>query len=212
MSEMAEPTTPEAIADWIASHLAARDEFASVADATEAHRLEHGCDTFAGGDGPLLQVLAGVRRPSSVLEIGTGLGYSTLHLATGAGSGAVVDTIESDAGHAELARANLARQGLSGRVTVHVGRDGEVLPRLEPAYGLIVYDADIPSLPLLEQFDRLLAGDGTLITSNLFLGRYIPDDPRLAEGAAYREALFAGPWSTAFVGGKAVSVRRPDDR
>ena len=203
-----EPTTAEAIDAWIEAHVAGRDEFAAIAARTEAHRVEHGCDAFAGGDGPLLQVLAALRRPSRCLEVGTALGYSALHLATGAGAGAVVETIEADPAHADLARANFDDEGLGGRITVHVGIDDDVLPGLEPGFGLIVYDAAIPTPPLLERFDALLTEDGAIITSNLFLGRYIPDDPRLVGGAAYREALFGPAWSTAFVGGKAVTVRR----
>lgn len=208
MDGHAEPTTVEAIDDWIRTHVAGRDEFAAVAEATEVHRVEHGCEAYAGGDGPLLQVLAAVARPTRVLEVGTALGYSALHLSTGAGPAAVVDTIEADLAHVDLARATIESHGRSARITVHAGRDADVLADLHPGYGLIVYDAAIPDVPLLDAFARLLASDGTLVTSNLFLGRYIPDDPRLPRGAAYRDALFAPPWSTAFVGAKALSVLR----
>jgi hypothetical protein len=66
----------------------------------------------------------------------------------------------------------------------------------------------VPTPAHHDVFDRLLAPTGVLLTSNLFLGQYAPDMPGLADGAAYRELLFGPAWRTAFVGGKALSVRR----
>jgi predicted O-methyltransferase YrrM len=204
-----ELTTSEAIGEWIRSRVAATDGFRDVADATEAHRVEHGCDTYAGGDGPLLLVLAAAIRPARVLEIGTALGYSALNLASGAGAGSQLDTVERDPVHVELARQHFAANGLADRITVHEGGDVDVLAGFGNAiYDLVFYDAAVPTPAHLEAFDRLLAPDGVLISSNLFLGQYAPDMPGLADGARYRELLFGDAWRTAFIGGKALSVRR----
>jgi predicted O-methyltransferase YrrM len=205
-----EPTTPEAIAEWIRSHVAASDELRDIAEATEAHRVEHGCDAFAGGDGPLLRVLATALRPGRLLEVGTALGYSGLNLLLGAGGEATLDAIERDPVHADLAIANFAARGVADRVRVHVGSDLDVVAVLEETepYDLVFYDAAVPTPAHLAAFDRLLAPGGVLLTSNLFLGQYVPDLPGLEEGAAYREALFGARWRTVFLGGKALSVRR----
>ena len=54
----------------------------------------------------------------------------------------------------------------------------------------------------------LLRAGGLLVSSNLFLGRYDPALPGLAEGAAYRRRLFdEREWLTSFAGLKALSVR-----
>lgn len=91
---------------------------------------------------------------------------------------------------------------------MHVGNDLDVLGTLEPPYDLIFYDAYVPAPPHLENFERLLADRGVLVTSNLFLGQYAPELPELADGARYREALFEHPWLTTFItSGKALSVR-----
>ena len=95
---------------------------------------------------------------------------------------------------------------------VHVGSDLEVLALLEDAtFDLVFYDASVPTPAHLAAFDRLLAADGVLLTSNLFLGQYVPDLPGLEAGAVYRESLFGDRWRTAFIGGKALSVRRRMD-
>ena len=81
-----------------------------------------------------------------------------------------------------------------------------MLSGLDGPYDLVFYDAAVPTSAHLDAFSRLLAPLGTLLTSNLFLGLYEPDHPRLADGGVYRDRLFGGGWSTAFVGTTAVDV------
>src|SRR6266853_373785 len=71
--------------------------------------------------GKLLQILALSVNARSILEIGTLGGYSTIWLARALPSGGRLVTLEADARHAEIARANIARAGLSGVVEVVVG-------------------------------------------------------------------------------------------
>lgn len=203
----AEPTTTEAIHAWIDEHVSGGDIFADVAAATAAHREVHGCDAFEGGDGPMLGVFARACRSRRLLEVGTALGYGALWLSHGGGPDCSVDTIEHEPAHAELATEQFARHGVSN-ITILVGSDLDVLDQLEPTYDLIVYDAGVPTAAHLDRFERLLASGGLLISSNLFLGRYVPELPGLAEGARYREALFGENWLTAFANTKAISIRR----
>lgn len=202
-----EPTSPDEIDGWIAEHVAAIDRFASVGLATAAHRLEHGCDAFEGAGGPFLGVLARVTGARRVLEVGTALGYSALWLADGSGAASEVHTIEKDELHAHLAREQFARHAVTN-IEVLVGDDLSILAKLDRSYDLIFYDAAVPTLDHFDHFTRLLADRGVLVTSNLFLGRYAPDLPGLAEGARYREALFESPWLTSFANTKAITTRQ----
>jgi predicted O-methyltransferase YrrM len=201
-----EPASEREARDWIAREVERADVFREIAQATERHRVEHGCTAYASSDGPLLGVLvraAGARR---VLEVGTALGYSAAWLAHGA-PGARVDTIEADASHARAAEDHLRRAGLADRVRIHVGRSPAALALLEPGYDVALYDADVPTPPELEAFHRLLRPGGLLVTSNLFLGQY-GTRPGLAQGAEYRRRLLdPKQWLTAFAGLKALSVR-----
>ena len=67
--------------------------------------------------GRLLELLARMQRAERILEVGTLAGYSTLWLAR---SGARVVTLEIDARHAEVARANLDRAGVGEAVEIVV--------------------------------------------------------------------------------------------
>ena len=210
---MREPDSPEAVQAWVHERMRAGDRFARVYDASERHREEHGgaCTVYPSGSGPMLGALTAAAKPGRVLEVGCGLGYSALWLADGAGERARVETIEHDASHAELARAEIEREGFSGRVRVIEGDGAGVLRRLEPAYGFIFWDGEPEQcLVALDHFMRLLAPGGVLVTSNLFLAQYDPAMPGIPEAAAYRERLLGEPsLRTAFApGGLAISVRR----
>jgi len=169
---------------------AGSDPFAKVHAATLAHRAKHGCGAWPHGNGALLGAIAGAAGATRILELGTALGYSALSFAHGAPD-AVVDTIERDAEHVRLARANIAAAGMDARVTVHPGDFADVVPTLAPGYDLIFFDGRTPLPKLHEQLRRLLRPRGVLITANLNHG---------GTADAVCEALLdGGVWLTAFV-------------
>lgn len=207
-----EPTTRAAVTQWIAAQTRAYDRYAGVFDASERHRVEHGpdCDVYPSGSGPLLGTLAAMSRARRILEVGCGLGYSALWLADGAGPNGTVETCEKSPLHARLAQSNFDASLAGKRITIHAGRALDVLATLSGEYDLIFADADPDEyLADLEHFKRLLKPGGALITSNLFLGVYVPDAPWLADAAEYRRRILDAPrLRTVFLpDGKALSVR-----
>jgi len=94
----------------------------------------------------LLARIAGARR---ILEIGTLAGYSTIWLARALPRGGRLISLEFDPKHAGVARANIARAGLSEMVDVRVGRAIDSLPALErdEPFDFVFIDADKPSTP-----------------------------------------------------------------
>jgi predicted O-methyltransferase YrrM len=73
---LGEPTSPEAVNDWMVQRLQEHDRFAHVARLSESHRAEHGCDLYSTTSGNLLGVLAGAIGARRILEVGCGLGYA----------------------------------------------------------------------------------------------------------------------------------------
>ena len=177
------------------------DPFAHVRKATLAHREKHGCGAHPYSNGPLLGVVAGAAGARRILECGTALGYTALSFAHGA-PGAVVDTIERDPEHVQLARENIAAAGKEGHVTVHEGEFAQVLPTLDPGYDVAFFDGSTPAPALLTALRKLLRTGGTLITANLNHG---------GTADAVRDALFTGKrWRSALVddeGETAISVK-----
>jgi predicted O-methyltransferase YrrM len=207
---MDEPRSDEQANAWVTSALGQRDPFIEVARASEAHREEHGrsCEVYPSAPGNFLGTLASISGARRILEVGCGLGYGSLWLAHGTGGGNSVETIESDTTHSALAREQIGKYPEGERIRIVEGIDFEVLPMLDSGYDLVFYDAGIPGPELLDEFERLVRPGGLLVTSNLFLGRYVPDGPELKRGAAYRERLMVSPnWTTAFANLKALSIR-----
>ena len=142
------------------------DPFATVREATLAHRAEHGCGAYPYDNGALLGALAASANARRVLELGTALGYTALWFAKGAPD-AVVDTIERDGEHVRLAREQVEAHGMAGHIVVHEGEFGQVLRRLDPGYDVAFFDGSTPSRPLLKETRRLLRARGLLISANL---------------------------------------------
>jgi predicted O-methyltransferase YrrM len=93
--------------------------------------------------GKFLHLLAAAIGARRVLEIGTLGGYSTIWLARALPADGEVVTIEFDQKHAQVARANITREGLGGRVDLRVGAALDILPRLSGApFDLTFIDAD----------------------------------------------------------------------
>lgn len=206
-----EPTTAEAVREWVERNTQNADRFGAIAEKYGSHRKEHGCgDVYPYPNGPLLGALAASHPARRLLEVGCGLGYSGCWLMYGAGAAATLDTIEVDNEHARIAKEHFRSEGFGDRINILPGRASALLPGLNHPYDIIYFDTDpAESLPGLDHFERLLKVGGLLISANLFLGQFAPDLPGLQKTAAYRmRILDAERWLTAYLAdGTALSIR-----
>src|SRR5215217_7051908 len=96
--------------------------------------------------GKLLNLLARIQGARKILEIGTLGGYSTIWLARALPADGRLITLEADATHAAVARANIARAGLDPVVEVRLGRAADSLAALatesHAPFDLVFIDAD----------------------------------------------------------------------
>jgi predicted O-methyltransferase YrrM len=96
--------------------------------------------------GRLMQILAELSGARRILEIGTLGGYSAIYLARAMPHDGYLVSLELEEEHARVARANLERAGLDGRVEVRVGDAGESLAAIaesgEEPFDLVFIDAD----------------------------------------------------------------------
>ena len=121
--------------------------------------------SVSAAQGKFLHLLARIRGARRILEIGTLAGYSTIWLARALPPGGQLITLEYDPRHADVARANIARAGLTDRVEVRVGRAIEALPGLvvDEPFDLIFIDADKPSTADYFRWALKLSRPGTVI-------------------------------------------------
>ena len=137
--------------------------------------------------GKFLHLLARIQGARRILEIGTLAGYSTIWLARALPAGGRLVTLEFDPKHAEVARANIARAGLSEVVEVRVGRAIDALPKLagEPPFDFIFIDADKPGTTDYFNWAMKLSRRGTVIVIDNVVrdGKVArPSDDESAEG------------------------------
>jgi predicted O-methyltransferase YrrM len=116
-----------------------RPERSPVMHEMEEHAERDGIPIVHWETGRLLAVLCRVLDPV-VLEVGSAIGYSTLHMAEQLQNGRVV-TLERDPERATQARDYLERGGVAGRVELVEGDALETLPGLEGPFDLLFVDA-----------------------------------------------------------------------
>ncbi|HEY0805006.1 MAG TPA: O-methyltransferase [Pseudonocardiaceae bacterium] len=113
--------------------------------------------------GRLLRLIVSIHGARTILEIGTLGGYSTICLARGMADGGRVTTLEIDPAHADVARANFARAGLTDTIDLRLGPALDTLPTLAGPFDLIFIDADKVNNPDYFQWAMRLSRPGTVI-------------------------------------------------
>jgi predicted O-methyltransferase YrrM len=128
--------------------------------------------------GRLLAVLCRVLDPL-VLEVGTAIGYSTLHMVEQLERGRVV-TLERDSRRASQARDYLERAGVAQRVEIVEGDARETIQTLEGPFDLLFVDATKAEYrEYIELAEPKLSERALLVVDNLLMSGEVA----LAEGA-----------------------------
>lgn len=122
--------------------------------------------------GKLLHLLARIHNAKRILEIGTLGAYSSIWMARALPKDGRLISLEFEQKHADVARANIERAGLSGVIEVRVGRALDLLPAVESdgagPFDLIFIDADkINNLPYFEWALKLGRVGGVIIVDNI---------------------------------------------
>ncbi|HLM10125.1 MAG TPA: O-methyltransferase [Thermoleophilaceae bacterium] len=139
-----------------------------------------------------------------VLEVGTAIGYSTLHMAEQLSNGRVV-TLEVDADRAAQARASFERAGVAERVQLVEGDALEMIPRLEGPFDLLFVDAAKREYArYIELAQPLLSDRALMVVDNLLMSGEValPEnavtrwrtDSLAAARALNRELLASDRW------------------
>jgi predicted O-methyltransferase YrrM len=136
--------------------------------------------SVAPNQGALLQILARAVGARRILEVGTLGGYSTIWLARALPKDGRLITIEIDPHHAEVARANIKRAGLSDIVDLRLGRAVDLLPKIAAEgagpFDLSFIDADKPGNATYFDWALKLSRAGSIIVvDNVVRGGSVAD-------------------------------------
>ncbi len=156
----------------------------------------------SANEGRLLHMLARLCGAKTILEIGTLGGYSTIWLARALPEGGRLLSLEYSPKHAEVARANIERAGLSDRVEVRVGAGLDLLPQLasngEGPFDLFFIDADKENYPGYLEWAIKLSHPGSVILSDNLIRNGAVIDPKQGDVvptvvASYNRELALNP-------------------
>jgi len=129
-------------------------------------------------DGKLVSLLVRMVGAKKIVEVGTLVGYSAMHMARGLAPGGKIWTIEFEAKHAEIARANFAAAGLTN-IEVLVGAGKDVLPTLTQhgPFDVVFIDADKVSYDFYGEWAIAnLRSGGLVLGDNAYLFGELMDD------------------------------------
>ena len=131
---------------------------------------------------------------SNVLEVGTAIGYSTLHLAEPLSAGRVT-TLEIDADRARQARDFWSRAGVAERIELVEGDARTTIPSLSGPFDLLFVDAAKGEYrEYIELAEPLLSERALLVIDNLLVGGEVAlpegsEGRRSADSVASAKAL-----------------------
>jgi predicted O-methyltransferase YrrM len=118
--------------------------------------------------GRLLAAMCRALDPT-VLEVGTAIGYSTLHMAEQLDRGRVV-TLEFDPDRAAQARDFLSRAGVAERVEIVEGDARESIPTLDGPFDMLFVDGTKVEYPeYLELAEPKLSDRALLVVDNVLM-------------------------------------------
>lgn len=167
----------------------AEDDHAAAA---RERSVDVGCDAVGVGAGAALAFLAASVNAKSVVEIGTGVGVSGLHLFRGMSDGGILTSIDVESEYQREARGAFADAGIaSTRARLINGRALDVLPRLtDGGYDLALVDGAPHEYPqYVTEALRLLRIGGVLVLAHALHGGAVTDPTRRdPESVAVREA------------------------
>lgn len=162
---MRKPVVSPDIEAYAAAHTtAAPDYMQPAAAAGESLAASMLTGQIEGRFLTLLVRMLGVRR---ALDVGTFTGYSALSIAEGLADGCLVITLEADARHADIARANFATSPHAGKIELRFGPALESMANLDGWFDFVFIDAD--KVNYRAYYDRaldLLAPNGVIAIDN----------------------------------------------
>jgi predicted O-methyltransferase YrrM len=154
--------------------------------------IEHGLEPIDPAVGAQMALVTAAANASNIIEIGTGLGLSTLWMLAGAPE-ATVTSIDSEFEYHEQAREIFTAAGFpASRIRLITGKALDVLPRMnENSYDIVLIDGDPEQLVAnVEHALRLVRVGGTvLIPHALWNGEVANPANRSKVPAAFRAVL-----------------------
>ena len=161
----------EDISDYVAKLVGDGDEFIAYVGKRSLELRKHGVYRIDPTRGRLLELLARLRSPDRVLEIGSGAGYSALWFMKGMGPKGTLDAIERSPEVVKALEGVVRKARLEGRIRIHQGSALSILKHLRGPYDFVFIDADKEEYPdYLQEALRLTKPGSMIFADNMLWG------------------------------------------
>ena len=116
-------------------------------------------------------------KPTSILEIGTAVGYSAICFSEFLAEGGKIDTIERETDRVVQARENIKKAEVEEMINIYEGDAVEILPTLNKKYDAVFIDAAKGKYPFfLKESLRMLKPNGYIFADNILYKGYVLSD------------------------------------
>jgi caffeoyl-CoA O-methyltransferase len=92
--------------------------------------------------GKVLEMISGMIKPQTILEVGTFTGFSALCLLKGLQPGGKLHTIELREEDATTAKKYFTKANVNNKIQLHLGDARQIIPTLNQQWDLVFIDAD----------------------------------------------------------------------
>ena len=114
---------------------------------------------------------------SSILEIGTAVGYSAICFTEILKEDGFIDTIERDEVRVLEAKENIKLAEVEEKINIFSGDAVEILPDINKKYDMVFIDAAKGKYPFfLKEALRMLNNDGIILADNILYKGYVMSD------------------------------------
>lgn len=134
-------------------------------NSAEKHIAEHQCSAHPYKNGAKLVQYIQNYEPKKVLEIGTGIGFTSVVMAL-ANPKLTIETLEKDLNHAGVAKKYFKDKHVADRISVINDFAETVLPMMQKQVDFIFFDGFQIHYEFLPQYKRLLKRGGILFLAN----------------------------------------------
>lgn len=139
----------------------------------EQYAKEHRVPVLDWKSVEFLEQLILIYRPKRVLEIGTAIAYSSIHIARRLRKKGRLFTIEHSADNLKLAEENIRQSGYIDKIKLVEGNALDVMPKMKKKFDFIFLDADKEDYKALFDLSMvLLKKGGVMFVDNLLWHGY----------------------------------------
>lgn len=121
-----------------------------------------------------LRVITAIKKPEKILEIGTGLAYSTISMAKSLPGTGRITTLEILPNRKEKAEYFIKKAGYSDKIKVICADGRQIIDQFEERFDMVFLDAAKGQYPkFFEKFDKLIKEDGIIVADNVLINGWV---------------------------------------